>query len=100
MWLLCFNDKKKKNSFTSSFQNVLNEFESKPNKIRIDKGSEFYNKSMKSWLQGNDIEIHSTHNIGRPVTDGKFIRTLKNRICKFMTYIKMVHIDKLAGIAN
>ena len=55
---------------------------------------------MKSWLQGNDIEIHSTHNIGRPVTDGKFIRTLKNRICKFMTYIKMVHIDKLAGIVN
>ena len=100
IWLLCFNDKKKKNSFTNSFQNVLNEFKSKPNKIRIDKGSEFYNKSMKSWLQGNDIEIHSTHNIGRSVTDEKFIRTLKNRICKFMTYIKMVHIDKLAGIVN
>ena len=34
----------------------------KPNKIWVDKTSKFYNRSMKSWLQDNDIEIHSTHN--------------------------------------
>ena len=34
----------------------------KPNKIWVDKGSEFYNKPMKSWLQKNDIEMYSTHN--------------------------------------
>ena len=28
----------------------------------VDKGSEFYNRSMKSWLQDNDIEMYSTHN--------------------------------------
>ena len=25
------------------------------------KGSEFYNRSMKSWLEKNDIEMYSTH---------------------------------------
>ena len=29
--------------------------------MQSDKGSEFYNRSPKSWLQDNDIEIYSTH---------------------------------------
>ena len=33
----------------------------KPNKIRVDKGSEFYNESIKSWLEKNAIEIYLTH---------------------------------------
>ena len=31
----------------------------KSNTIWVDKGSEFYNRSMKSHLQGNNIEIHA-----------------------------------------
>ena len=35
----------------------------KPNEIWVDKGSKFYNRSMKSWLEKkNDIEMYSTHN--------------------------------------
>ena len=34
----------------------------KPNKIWVDKGSEFYNISIKSWLQDNNIEMYSTDN--------------------------------------
>ena len=33
----------------------------KPNKIWVDKGSEFYNNSFKKWLKDNDIEMYSTH---------------------------------------
>ena len=40
----------------------LYESNCKPNKILADKGSEFYNRSMKSWLQNNNIEMYSTHN--------------------------------------
>ena len=40
---------------------VLNECNCKPNKIWLNKGSEFYNRSMKSWLQDNNIEMYSTH---------------------------------------
>ena len=28
----------------------------KPNKIWVDKDSEFYNRSVKSWLQDNNID--------------------------------------------
>ena len=41
---------------------MLKDSNRKPNKIWVDKGSEFNNRSMKSWLQKNDIEMCSTHN--------------------------------------
>ena len=44
-------------TITNAFQKFLNESKSKPDKIWVDKGSEFPNRSMKSWLQDNDIEI-------------------------------------------
>ena len=34
----------------------------KPNKVWVDKGSEFYDKFFKQWLKDNDIEMYSTHN--------------------------------------
>ena len=43
-------------SIANAFQKVLDKLEHKPNKISIDKGSEFYNGSFKKWLKGNDIE--------------------------------------------
>ena len=44
--------------------------------------------------------MYSTHNEGKSVAPERFIRTLKNKICKHMTYIKNVYIDKLADIVN
>ena len=41
----------------------------KPNKIWIDKGSDVYNRSIKSFLQSNDIEMYSTNNEGKSVID-------------------------------
>ena len=44
-----FEDKKGI-TITNAFQKILDESNRKPNKIWVDKGSEFYNRSMKSWL--------------------------------------------------
>ena len=49
----------------------------KPNKIWIDKGSDFYNRSMKSWLQDNDMEMYSTHNKEKSVVAERSIRALE-----------------------
>ena len=49
---------------TNAFQKFLNGSNCKPNKIWVDKGSEFYNRSMKSWLQDNNIEKYSIYNEG------------------------------------
>ena len=39
---------KKGITITNAFQNILDESNRKPNKIWVDEGSEFYNRSMKS----------------------------------------------------
>ena len=54
-------------------------------KIWVDKGSKFYNGSMKPWLEKNDIEMYSTHNEGKSVVPERFMRTIKNKIYKHMT---------------
>ena len=62
----------------------------------VDKGSKFYNRSMKSFLKNNNTEMYSTHNEGKSVVAERFIRTLENKIYKYMTSIpKNVYIDKL-----
>ena len=43
--------------------------------------------------------MYSTHNEGNSIFPGRFIRTLKNKIYKYMTSIsKNVYIDKLDDI--
>ena len=88
-------------TITNAFQKHLNESSRKSNQIWLDKGSEFCNKSIKSWLNENDIEIYSTHNEGKSITAERFIRTLKNKSYKYMNSIsKNVYIDKLDDIVN
>ena len=73
----------------------------KPNKIWVDKGSEFYNAYFKKWLRDNDIVMYSTHNEGKSVVTERFIKTLKSKIYKYMTSIsKNVYIDKLDDIVD
>ena len=67
----------------------------------VDKGGELYNKSMKSWLLVNNIEMCSMHNKGKSVVAESFIRILKGKIYKYMTSVsKNVYIDKLDDIVN
>ena len=62
---------------------------------------EFYNRSMKSWLEKNHTEMHSTYNSS--VIAERFINTLKNKnnIYKYMTLVpKNLYIDKLDDIVS
>ena len=52
-------------------------------------------------MQNNDIEIHSVHNEEKPIIAERFIRTLKNKIYKYITSIsKNVYIDELDNIVK
>ena len=53
---------KKGITITNAFQKILDESNHKPNKIWVDKGSEFYNRSIKSWLEKDAIKMYSTRN--------------------------------------
>ena len=99
-WVIPLKDKKGI-IITNDFQQILDESKRKLNKIWVDEGSGFHNRSMKSILQNNDIEMYSKNNEGKCDTAERFIRTLKNKIHKHMTSIsKRVYIDKLDDIVN
>ena len=56
---------------------------------------------MKSWLEKNDIEMYSTQNVRESVVAERFIRSLKSKIYKNMTWLsKHVYISKLDDILN
>ena len=48
-----------------------------------------HNKSIKSWLEKNAIELYSADNEGKSVIAERFIIILKNKISKYMTYQRM-----------
>ena len=73
-WVVPLKDKKGV-SIVNAFQKILDDSNRKPNKIWVDKGSEFYNNSFKKWLKDIDIEMYSIHNEGKSVITEKSINT-------------------------
>ena len=59
-WVIPLKDEKGI-TITNAFQEILDESKRTPDKVQVDKGSEFYNRSMKSWLEKNDTKMNSTH---------------------------------------
>ena len=99
-WVIPLKDKKCI-TITNAFQKILDDSNHKPNKIWTCKGSKFYNKSMKLWLEKIDTEMYSTNNKRKSVFAERFIRTLKNKTYKYMTSTsKNVYIGELEDIAN
>ena len=92
-WVIPIKDKQG-TSIVNAFKKIISEKSEaeskgrrKPNKIWLDQGSEFYNKSFKDFLKINNIEMYSTYNEGKSVVAERFIRTLKKKIFKHMTAI-------------
>ena len=92
---------KKGISIVNAFNKIIKQSNRKPNKIWVDQGSEFYNNVFKKWLSDNDIIIYSTYNEGKSAVAERFIRTLKNKLCKHMTVTgKNVYYDVLDDVVN
>ena len=60
-WVVLLKDKTGI-TITNAFHKVLNESGCKLNITWVDKSRAFYKRSLKSWLQDNDIEMYSTNN--------------------------------------
>ena len=77
---------------------ILIAYQTKYGYIKVGK---FTNRSIKSWIQNNDIEMYWTYNERKCVDAERFVRTLKNKSYKYMTLVlKNVCIDKLDYIVN
>ena len=83
-------------TITGAFQKVFDRTRLKLNKKLVDQSSDFYNRSVRSWLHSNGIEIYLTHHKEKSVVVEIFCRTLKAKIWKYMIAVsKNVYIDKL-----
>ena len=92
---------KKGISVTNEFNKIIKQSGTKPNKIWVDQGSEFYNNDFKKWLSNNGIVMYSTYNEGKSVVAERFIRTLKKKLYKHMTATgKNVYYNVLDDIVN
>ena len=99
-WVIPLKDEKGI-TIVNTFRKILDNSTRKPNKIWVDKGSEFYNSSFEKRLEDNDIRMYSTQNKGKSVVAERFIRTLKRNIYKHMIAVsKNVYIDKLDDLIN
>ena len=88
-------------SIVNPFRSILDKSGRKPNKIWVDQGSESYNHNFKIWLVNNNISMYSTYNEGKSVVAERFIRTLKNKLYKYMaTVSKNVYYDVLDDIVK
>ena len=75
-WIISIKDKKG-TSIVNALKKIILE-KRKPNKIWVDQGSEFYNKSLKDFSKINNIEMYSTYNEGKSVVAER----LKKRFLK------------------
>ena len=99
-WVVGLKDKKRA-SIVNGFKKILDSSKRKPHKIWVDHGSEFYNNVFKKFLKENDIEIYSTFNEGKTAVAERFIKTLKNKIYKYMTTVgKNVYFNVLEDKYN
>lgn len=64
------------------FQKTLKHSVQKPNKVWVDKGSEFYKRPTKSWLDDTIIGIYAEYNKWKSLVAEQFIFILKNKINK------------------
>ena len=88
---------KKKITITKAFQKIVDESKRKLNQAWVEKGSRFYNRSIKSWLEKKwfrNIMNYSTYNEGKCVIAERFIRTLKKN------YKYMASVSKMCILIN
>ena len=69
--------------------------ERQPNRLQTDKGKEFYNRPVKSWLQERGILHFSTHGDAKASVVERFNRTLKQRLYRYFTAANTYHFDDI-----
>jgi hypothetical protein len=68
-----------------AFKKITKESGRIPKHLWVDKGLEFYNKDVTSWLEENDIVRYSTYSEHKPTVVERFNRTLKEMMWKRFT---------------
>ena len=73
----------------------------KPTHIRIDQGTEYVNRNVKTLLKNEGVVFFVTHNVVKASYAERAIKTIKSRLMRYMTH-KQVHrwIDVLPQVTQ
>ena len=76
---------------TDAFNKIISEGRS-PQNLWVDEGKEFYNKTFRSMLDKNNINMYHTLNEGKAVVNERFYRSLKRIMWKYFTANNTKHL--------
>ena len=98
-WIVPLKDKKGE-SVAAAFKKIFSEGR-KPKRLWVDKGKEYYNKSVKELLESEGIEMYSTENEEKSSVCERWNRTIKTKMWKqFTVQNNTVYIDMLPGLVK
>ena len=83
-WIMPLKTKTGKD-ITKAFDYIIKGGGRKPSRLWVDKGTEFYNKTFKKYLEENSIHMYSTHNEGKAVVVERFNKTMKTWMWKYFS---------------
>ena len=72
-------------SLLAAFRKLFKDSRRLPRKLQTDKGTEFYNSRVRTYLKEKDIHLFSTGNETKASVVERFNRTLKTRMWKYFT---------------
>ena len=64
----------------------------KKNYLCVDKDDIFHERVMEYPLKNSNIKMHGTKNKGIFINAETYIKTLKNRICEYITQLVRIYI--------
>ena len=68
-----------------AFRKIVSD--TKPLRLQVDKGSEFYNKEFLNYCKSNNIRIYSTNSELKACVVERFNRTLKEKMYRYFTHM-------------
>ena len=72
-------------AISTAFEKVIKTSKCVPSKLWLDKGKEFYNKTLQQLLKKVGIPMYSTENEGNPSVVERWKRTIKRHMWKYFT---------------
>lgn len=98
-WIVPLKDKKGE-TVAAAFKKIFSKGR-KPKRLWVDKGKEYYNKSVKELLNSEGIEMYSTENEEKSMICERWNRTIKTKMWKrFTAQNSTEYLDMLPGLVE
>ena len=98
-WIVPLKDKKGE-TVAAAFKKIFSAGR-KPKRLWVDKGKEYYNKSVKELLESEGIEMYSTENEEKSMICERWNRTIKTKMWKQFTIQNSTeYLDMLPGLVK